>query len=294
MAALPQGTLAWLPQATTPYLGAAADGDGVAILTPDLSTELIAWERPDHDPVIPPDTLERVLRAVGRLHTVPWAWIIEGALEGEDSDPPPWCPLRERLTLLAPTAAARYEAEGNPVGRRFLEGWQAFRRFAPPAACDLIERLETDLEPLILALEVLPWVGLHGDLKLANVALLPNDQVAFIDWQMTMRAPIAVELGWFLVSNSGSIPVGPDEVLRRYQAAVGSTDRRTTADDSGFDVIGDWDLQRDLTWIVGLLLRGWRKGLDAAAGVTVPWGVWAIDDLAGWSDRAAEAAARRL
>ena len=27
--------------------------------------------------------------------------------------------------------------------------------------------------------------------------------------------------------------------------------------------IGDWDRQVDLTWIIGLLLRGWRKGLDA-------------------------------
>ena len=35
---------------------------------------------------------------------------------------------------------------------------------------------------------------------------------------------------------------------------------------------GDWDAQLDLPWIVGLLLRGWRKGLDAEAGVTLAVG----------------------
>ena len=37
--------------------------------------------------------------------------------------------------------------------------------------------------------------------------------------------------------------------------------------------IGDWAAQVDLTWIVGLLLRGWRKGLDAEAGETLASGV---------------------
>ena len=58
--------------------------------------------------------------------------------------------------------------------------------------------------------------------------------------------------------------------------------------------IGDWDAQVDLTWIVGLLLRGWRKGLDAETETILPSGVSAADDLAWWSRRAVEAADRRL
>ncbi len=34
-------------------------------------------------------------------------------------------------------------------------------------------------------------------------------------------------------------------------------------------VLGDWALQVDLAWIVGLLLRGWRKGADAEAGAVI-------------------------
>ena len=58
--------------------------------------------------------------------------------------------------------------------------------------------------------------------------------------------------------------------------------------------LGDWDAQLDLAWIVGLLLRGWRKGADTADGVTLGSGVAAGDDLAWWAERAVEAAGRRL
>ena len=58
--------------------------------------------------------------------------------------------------------------------------------------------------------------------------------------------------------------------------------------------IGDWDAQADLAWIVGLLLRGWRKGADVEAGAVTGSGVSAADDLALWSERALEAAARRF
>ena len=296
-AALPPGGMVWIPKAMTSYLGAASDGDGVAILTPDLSNELIAWERPGHDPAIDAATLDRVLRAVARLHAVPWATIVESAIEHDGGQPAPWCPLPERLTLLSPASAARYAAEGNPVGGRFVAGWEAFDRLAPASARELVERLDADLSPLTLALEVLPWIGLHGDLKLANIALLPGDQVGLIDWQMTMRGPIAVELGWFLVSNSGSLPVGPDEVLRGYRDALEWDSGRWSAgsERSDFDgLAGDWDLQRDLAWIVGLFLRGWRKGLDAEAGVMLPSGQTGEQDLARWCERATEAAYRRL
>jgi thiamine kinase-like enzyme len=295
-AALPPGTLAWIPRAMTPYLGAAVDGDGVAILTPDLSNELIAWERPGHDPAIDIDTLDRVLRAAAHLHAVAWSRILRSAAERDGDPAPPWCPLPERLTLLAPPSAARYQADGNPVGDRFIAGWNAFSRRASNDARDLVDRLGADPAPLVRALEELPMVGLHGDLKLANVALLPDDQVGFIDWQMTLRAPIAVELGWFLVSNSGSLPVEPEDALRRYRDALERDERRpwSTGPSSEVEVIGDWDLQGGLAWIVGLLLRGWRKGLDAEAGVVLPSGVTAAADLAWWCERATDAAERRL
>lgn len=311
------GQLLLVEPLVVPYLGTASDGDGVAILMPDLSAELIAWERPSHDPVVPQATLERVIEAVARLHAMPWA-------DYRPTTPDwhwPWCPLRERLLLLARPAAERYRAEGLAVGERFLSGWDAFDRAAPASARDLIDRLAIDPSPLLDALGRLPPTGLHGDLKLANVALLDDGRVALIDWQMMALAPVAVELGWMLVANSASLPIGPEELLARYRLAAGRAaldsmhlagswrmgDDRSrpeaeriagrfgTLPPRGLDAtVGDWEAQVDLVWIVGLLLRGWRKGLDAESGAAPAWGVSARDELAWWSARAVDAAQRRL
>ena len=259
------------------YLGAAIDDGRAAILMPDLSAELLPWD--DAAGAIDVPTLDRVLAAFATLHALPWAEL-RARPEGLRW---PWCPLRERIELLTPAAARRYEQGGLSIGARFLEGWAAFDRLAPPDAVELMTRLGTDTAPLLEALETLPSAGLHGDLKLANVALRPDDTVAFIDWQMTAFAPIAVDLGWFLVSNVSQLPLAPDAIVDRYLAAAGDS-----------EAVGDADAQLDLAILVGLLLRGWRKGLDAEAGLTLPTGQPATDDLRWWAERAIMAASRRL
>ncbi len=297
LAALPSTWLDGLWGRTLPYIGAAGDGDGVAILMPDLSDELIAWERPGFDPVIDRATLARILSAVARLHSLPWPDVLATTAERERHPPPPWCALPERLTLLTRRSANRYAADGNPVGDRFLAGWDAFDHAAPDAARELIGRLGDDPAPLVAALEALPARGLHGDVKFANVALFGEKAVGFIDWQMTLLAPVAVELGWLLVSNSASLAATPDVVLADYRSALEWDSDRWGSESGRQDfasLAGDWDVQIDLIWIVGLLLRGWRKGLDAAAGITLPSGVTAADDLAWWCERAVGAADRRL
>jgi phosphotransferase family enzyme len=258
-------------------LGAAADGDAAVILMPDLSIELIAWDRPGRERALPLEDLDRVLLALAELHRSGWPALVDGGGAF------PWTPLPERLLLTSRPMCARHLASGIPAGiasaQRLLAGWDAFDRHAPPIARQLLADLSADVTPLVRALSSLPSVGLHGDLKLANVALGPGDRVRFIDWSMTIVAPVAVELGWFLVSNSGLLPVPPDLVLERYHAFA--------------DIHpGEWEAQVGLAMIVGLVLRGFRKGLDAEAGVTLASGISAADDLAWWCERAVIAAAR--
>jgi len=280
-----------------PYLGAARDGDGAAILMPDLSAELIGWDDPAAAPVFDRAALATVTDAIARLHATP-----DGLPSGSETPRAwPWCPLRERLLLLARPSAQRYADEGIWVGERFLAGWDAFERRAPGAARRLIESLADGPVPLLAALGRLPSTGLHGDLKLSNVGLLPGNRIAVIDWQMMLRAPVAVELGWFLVSNVALLPLAPVPVLDAYRQALerhaghggGGTAPVPNRPDWP-SLIGDWQAQVDLAWIVGLLLRGWRKGLDAEAGLSLASGVTAADDLAWWCDMAVQAADRRL
>ena len=267
------------------HLGAAADPDGgAAILMPDLSGELMTWEQETGTAAEPElaaldvDGLDHLLDRIAALHAAPWT-------DGLDV---PWCPIAERLTLLSPASAAGYTHDGNPVGPIFEAGWAAFERVAPVDAVDLVRRLSDDVEPLVRSLRDLPDVGLHGDLKLANVARFVDGSVGFIDWQMTMRAPVAVELGWLLVSNSGELPLPAPQVLERYRVAAQRHAVPGTLDDD------EWAAQCDLAAISGLLLRGWRKGRDREGGVTLGSGVSAAEDLAWWTRSAVEAAARRL
>lgn len=275
-----------------PYHGAGTDGDGTAaLLMPDLSRALLPWEQPAD-----PATVDRAVGAMATLHGHRWP---AGAVADG-----PWCPLRERLLLLSRPAAEHYRAEGNPVGERFLVGWDAFDAAAPTAARVLVADLSRDVEPLLVALERLPARLIHGDLKLANLGFTPDGRVAMIDWQMVSVAPVAVELGWFLVSNAPSLPIGPEAVLGRYRAAIeaagggaviGLDSDSGTGPVSASAVADDaWAVQVDLAILVGLLLRGWRKGLDAVSQARYPSGERATDDLAWWSARAVEAAARRL
>ena len=260
-----------------PYLGAGLDGpagpDVAALLMPDLTGVLLPWEQAADVP-----TVDRAIGAMATLHAHPWT--DAGTIDG------PWCPLRERLLLLSRPAAEGYRAEGNPVGERFLTGWDAFDAAAPPDARRLIADLSHDVTPLLAALARLPATLIHGDLKLANVGFARDGRIALIDWQMVTVAPVAVELGWFLVSNAPSLPIGPEAVLERYWAALDTA--------GGGSVVGDRATQVDLAILVGLVLRGWRKGLDAAAQARFPSGERAADDLAWWSARGVEAAARRL
>jgi aminoglycoside phosphotransferase (APT) family kinase protein len=277
-----------------PYLGAARDGDGAAILMRDLSGELVAWE--DRAAVLDGNALSRVIDAVAALHAAP----LDHRLASGAETRWPWCPLRERLLLLTRPSAQGYADDGIWVGERFLAGWDAFDRRASAPARQLIESLSIEPGPLIAALGRLPSVGLHGDLKLSNVGLLPDRRIALIDWQMTLRAPVAVEIGWFLVSNVALLPLPPSPILDAYGEAVrrllapGAADRRGSGRTDWDGLIGDWAMQADLSWIIGLLLRGWRKGLDAHAGLSHPSGVSAVEDLAWWCAMAVEAADRRL
>lgn len=318
--ALREGFVAAMPlplphPLVAPYHGAGADGTAVAILMPDLSDRLLAWELG----AAPPDRddLARIIAALAHLHAAPWPV----AATPEAGHVWPMAPVAERLLLLAPRSARRLESGGLAAGRRFVEGWSAFERLAPRSAVDLVRGLDADPSPLLRALHHLPATGLHGDLKLSNVALLEDGRIALIDWQMTMLAPVAVELGWLLVGNSGVLPDRPEIVVEGYRRALDDVSGEAVRLGAPFDpgrsfpadaveavvgdietarcrtpqrVLGDWAAQVDLTWIVGLVLRGWRKGLDAEAGATLGSGVAAGDDLAWWCAKATEAAARRL
>ena len=264
-----------------PYLDIARDGEDVALLMPDLTGVLFDWSRP-----ISIESLDRVLYGLARLHA-PYSWSSSTRItEG------PWCPVRERITLISRQSLERAGPAHDAVAERLLPGWDAFDRNATPAARHLIRLLGDNVTPLLDVLATQDQTLIHGDLKLANVGIASDGAIEIVDWQMVSLAPIAIEMGWFLVANVASLPVPPDEVLFRYRRHL--SDGELDPDDGWLEGNSFDDDGVDAAILVGLLLRGWRKGFDAEAGITLASGVSAADDLGWWCERAVEAADRIL
>lgn len=235
-----------------PAIGAACDGEVYAVLMHDISAHLLA------PGMIGDAQCRTIISGMARLHaTAP----PDAAL--------PYCDAGRRLTLLTRDTAriaARYAA---PVARDLVTGWDLFEKHASPRAVEIIAALSRDPGPLLRALSRLPAVLLHGDLKLDNIGLDADETLWLIDWSMTLVAPAAIELGWFMAINSRRLPISLDEVMTRYADAG----RVATQDRARNDA---------LTVMCGLLLRGWRKALDAEEG-------WP-EELRWWCERAEAAA----
>jgi hypothetical protein len=242
-------------QVRVPYIGVGRDGDEFGLLMRDLSGVLFDWSQP-----IELTQLDAVLAALRALH--------RQQIPDELTQTGPWTPLRERILLISRPSLEREGPQRDAVAERLLPGWDAFDRVAPAPARELVIELSRNPEPLLDALGARPHALLHGDLKLANAGIAPDGAVEMVDWQMLMHAPVDIELGWFLAANVATLPLPAHAVLARYGADA------------------------ELAWIVGLLLRGWRKGYDAEAEVTHPSGMSAREDLELWSERALAAANR--
>jgi aminoglycoside phosphotransferase (APT) family kinase protein len=234
----------------TPIVGAASDGDEHALLMRDIRDDLL--------PAGDVRDVDRILERMAALH----AAVLPDANV-------PWCGLRERVTLLTPATAKIAAAYGAPVAADIQHGWTLFDRHATPRARALIDSLFDDPSPVLDALAELPSALLHGDLKFDNIGFDRDGRMLLIDWAMTLIAPPAVELGWFLAINSRRMPTPLDDVMASYARHAA--------------IPVEWRARHDaLTAVCGLLLRGWRKALDADEGHPAELRWW-CERASAWS-----------
>ena len=130
----------------------------------------------------------------------------------------------------AAVGRALSRATALAVGERFLAGWDAFdRRGAGGGRASSIATLVERPGAAARGARTAAGDGLHGDLKLANVALLDDGRVALIDWQMmTLRARSRSSSAGCSSRTAASLPIEPEAVLASYRDR-GRTCRRTGA-----------------------------------------------------------------
>ncbi|MDP9236867.1 MAG: aminoglycoside phosphotransferase family protein [Chloroflexota bacterium] len=236
----------------TPTVGAARDNGGYALLMRDISDHLLPQN------AITAAELDAIIEKMAELHSVPLP----------EARVVPWCGRRQRLLLLTPAGARVAATYDAGVAPHLARGWALFDELAPRPIVELIRALSEDPTPLIDLLASLPRSLLHGDLKFDNIGLDDAGRMWLIDWAMPMLAPPAVELGWFLAINSRRLPATLDETTQRYTEAARIAPKLRARHDAA-------------TVLCGLLLRGWRKALDADDGEP--------GELQWWCERAADA-----
>jgi hypothetical protein len=234
----------------------------------DVSPALV----PPGDDPIDIEQLERSLRALGLLHSRFYGFPAR-LLAGLGL-----CTPMQWLTLLAPATAER-EAETtprDPVTPSILPGWDAFARLAPDAWA-VVEPLLTDPLPLVRGLRHCPDTIVHGDAKVGNLGFTA-DRVILLDWGLTLRAPGALDLGWYLAVNSARLPVSRDDAIEIYRAARSDHGRLPASGEP-------WERELALSLLAGTLRLGWAKALGASSDDAAT-SVRERAELDYWSDAA--------
>ncbi len=233
---------------TTAVAGAVETAIGAALIMHDVGPALV----PPGDDPISADQLNRSLQALARLHSTFYSFPARLMAGLGLCTPSNW------LTLLAPATAAREATTTprDPITPHILPGWNAFARLVPDAWA-VVEPLLTDPMPLVRGLRECPDTLVHGDAKAGNLGFT-DEQVILLDWSLTLRAPGALDLGWYLAVNSARLPVTRDAAIETYRAARLEAGRLPSSGEQ-------WERELALSLLAGTLRLGWAKALGASS-----------------------------
>jgi hypothetical protein len=182
-----------------------------------------------------------LFRAMARLHARFWG--------RDELDALPLASLGALSEVCAQTVlylSGRRE-HSPPWVPRVLEGFVVLREFVP-IFLNTLEARDADfyLELCARRSEWLAWLRdvphtlVHGDLRRANIALLP-DRVSLFDWELATRGPSAIDVAWHSYLQFWAYPVadgrGPgdrrplvDDYLDHLESELGERIDRTAFD----------------------------------------------------------------
>ena len=114
-----------------------------------------------------------------------------------------------------PCAAAGGRVEPAGWVAEVLDKVFLFRTYVPvllnalsPADADFYLDLCQHRERWLAPLSRLPQTLIHGDIRRANVAVLPSGGISLFDWDFACRAPAAADLAWYWLLHFWCYPPG--------------------------------------------------------------------------------------
>ena len=193
-----------------PYLAYAIAGDEIAVVMNDLSPFLF----PDVRQPLAEDQEERLLSAIAALHAIFWTAPSDRSVA---LDLPLLARPEHHVGLIDACCAADAEASASlPAGLRdsVQRGWTAALERLPARLFALMTTPASEMTPFW---EKLPRTLVHGDVKVANFALMPDGRVAAFDWALLTAGPASIDIGWYLAVNASRLAGSKDDALARYR-----------------------------------------------------------------------------
>jgi hypothetical protein len=246
-----------------PYVAfAAADGE-IALVMDDLSPFLF----PDVREPLEESQEERLLVALATLHAGFWT------APGTPSpvlDLPVLASPEHHIGLLDACSAVDPGAVAllpDALRDTVTRGWTAALE---PLSAPLFALMTTPPEEMRPFWEGLPRTLIHGDVKVANFALLPDGRVAAFDWALVGSGPASIDLGWYLAVNATRLARSKDETLARYRRLL--TARLSTPLPNTV-----WATLVRSAIIFGARMLLWSKALAVEAerpGALAEWNWW--------------------
>ena len=260
-----------------PYVAYEIGEGEIALMMRDLTAHLL----PDTRTPLRDEQQTAILGAIARLHARFWDWRAPAG---------PWLARVENYCDLLPPS---YDCAllPSPLREHVRGGWAAAMARVPGEVAEKLTRPGCEWAR---QWDDLPKTLLHGDVKVANFAIVGDDRVAAFDWAMCGVGPCSVDLGWYLAVNASRLAGTKEDVIKRYRALLtgapasspagaAASRRRDGGGPAGetpaFPVINavTWRRLEDAAIVLGARMLLWSKAaaLEAGrAGAQEEWNWW--------------------
>jgi hypothetical protein len=230
-----------------PYLAFAIEDGQIALLMNDLSGYLF----PDQREPVDSKTEETVLNTLASLHAAFWEL---PALKEIDWLAKPF----QYFEAFGPGihATDSFAPPPDKLAGSMALGWETVIELLP---ANIASVLLQPAEKIFDRWRDLPVTFLHGDAKLANMALMPGGRLSLFDWAFAGRGPCGIELGWYIAVNATRLSRSKDEAISAYRLLLEAHLQHPVEDNS-------WTEMVDLAIVTGARMLLWNKALAFRAG----------------------------
>lgn len=188
-----------------PYVAVAQEDGFTALLMDDFSDYLF----PDVREPLAETAEDIIVDAIASVHALFW--------KSPEIKKLSWLAgPHDYLRMLGPGEHVQDKNCPPPDKLRTImtEGWKTALQFLPTAVANYLTRPPNEVfDPW----RDLPMTLLHGDVKVANMAIIPGDKVVLFDWPAVGCAPCAMELGWYLAVNASRITRTKEKFIAKYK-----------------------------------------------------------------------------